>query len=256
MGIFKSLFGKKKKNKERKDVTSVMQGYFDLYDDKKSTDDGQAQYFKDKSAPNEKAAVSDARAEKASPKKSEKPASSENDINETESLKITSAGKTKKRVQKPKPEKKFDTSEDSNAYVDEENAVKESQKKSGRFEIKKTKDGKFMFNLYALNNVTVATSQTYASSQNAINGIECIIANAAKAPIEDQTVKDFTLKGYPKWGIYIDKAGQYRFTLNAQNGNCIVRSQGYKTKSSCKNGINSIIRCSRNPEIDKSYLKK
>lgn len=129
-------------------------------------------------------------------------------------------------------------------------------KKTGRFEIKKTKDGRFVFNLYAPNSVIVATSQVYSSSQSAVNGIESIIANAAKAPVEDQTAKSYTVKLYPKWELYTDSAGRYRFRLNAPNGNCIVHSQGYTTKASCKNGIESIIRCSVNPEIDKSYLKK
>ncbi len=130
------------------------------------------------------------------------------------------------------------------------------QAKTGRFEIKKTKDDRFVFNLYAPNSVIVATSQVYSSSQGAVNGIESIIANAAKSPIEDQTLKNFAVRSYPKWELYIDNGGQYRFRLNASNGNCIVHSQGYTTKASCKNGIESIIRCSVNPEVDKSYLKK
>ena len=128
--------------------------------------------------------------------------------------------------------------------------------KSGRFVIKKAKDGRYVFNLYAPNHVIVATSQVYTTTGAALNGIKSIVANASKAPIEDQTLKSYTLLNYPKWEMYIDKGGQYRFRLNASNGSCIVHSQGYTTKSNCKNGIESIIRCSANPEIDKSYLKK
>jgi len=142
------------------------------------------------------------------------------------------------------------------ASKSKDNQADNSTRKTGRYEIKKTRDGRFVFNLYAPNSVIVATSQIYSSSQSAINGIESIIANAAKAPVEDQTLKSFAVKTYPKWELYSDNAGQYRFRLNAPNGNCIVHSQGYTTKASCKNGIESIIRCSVNPEIDKSYLKK
>ncbi len=127
--------------------------------------------------------------------------------------------------------------------------------KSGRFEIKKAKDGRFVFNLYAPNHIIVATSQVYSSSSAAVNGIQSIIANAERAPIEDNTLKNPTKQSYPKWEMYIDRGGEYRFRLFASNGNCVVHSQGYKQKSSCKNGIESIIRCSRNAEIDKSYLK-
>ncbi len=128
--------------------------------------------------------------------------------------------------------------------------------KTGKFEIKKAKDGRYVFNLYAPNHVIVATSQVYTTTQAAVNGIKSIIANAAKAPIEDQSLKNYATRTYPKWELYVDKGGQYRFRLNAPNGSCIVHSQGYTSKSSCKNGIESIIRCSSNPEIDKSYLKK
>ena len=142
---------------------------------------------------------------------------------------------------------------------DEAKAEKPAEAKTattGRFEIKKAKDGRYVFNLYAPNHVIVATSQVYTTTQAAVNGIKSIITNAAKAPVEDQTLKNYTTLTYPKWELYVDKGGQFRFRLNAPNGSCIVHSQGYTSKSSCKNGIDSIIRCSINPEIDKSYLKK
>lgn len=127
---------------------------------------------------------------------------------------------------------------------------------TGKFEIKKAKDGRFVFNLYAPNHIIVATSQVYSSSSAAVNGIQSIITNAESAPVEDNTLKNPTKQSFPKWEMYIDKAGEYRFRLYASNGNCIVHSQGYKQKASCKNGIESIIRCSKNPEIDKAYLNK
>ena len=136
------------------------------------------------------------------------------------------------------------------------NQKEEKSGKSGKFEIKKAKDGRYVFNLYAPNHIIVATSQVYSSASSAVNGIQSIIANAEKAPVEDNTLKSPIKQSFPKWEMYIDKGGEYRFRLYASNGNCVVHSQGYKQKSSCKNGIESIIRCSRNAEIDKSYLKK
>ena len=126
----------------------------------------------------------------------------------------------------------------------------------GAFDIKKSRDGRYVFNLYAPNHIIVATSQVYSSASSAVNGIQSIISNADKAPIEDNSLKNPTKHPFPKWEMYIDKGSDYRFRLFASNGNCVVHSQGYKQKSSCKNGIDSIIRCSRNAEIDKSYLKK
>ncbi len=131
-----------------------------------------------------------------------------------------------------------------------------SAQRTGRFEIKKAKDGRFVFNLYAPNHVIVATSQVYSSSAAAVNGIKSIINNAEKATIEDNSLKAPTEQSFPKWEIYVDKGGQYRFRLFATNGSCVVHSQGYTAKNSCKKGIESIIKCAKNAEIDKSYLAK
>ena len=139
---------------------------------------------------------------------------------------------------------------------EEKKSTNNIKRATGFFDLKKSKDGRYIFNLYAANNVIIATSQTYSSVQGAHNGIKSIIANAQKAEIEDQTLKSAETKNFPKWEIYIDKSGEYRFRLSASNGNCICHSQGYKSKSSCKNGIESIIRTAKDAKINKSYLDK
>lgn len=126
----------------------------------------------------------------------------------------------------------------------------------GRFEIKKSKDGRFVFNLYASNSVIVATSQIYSSSTSAMNGIKSVIANAGSAAIEDQTLKNIVTVPYPKWEIYQDKGEQYRFRLCASNGSCVCHSQGYTSKANCKKGIESIIKFAADAEITKAYLEK
>lgn len=40
--------------------------------------------------------------------------------------------------------------------------------------------------------------------------------------------------------MYTDKAGEFRFRLKAKNGQIIATGEGYKAKSGCKNGIESI----------------
>jgi uncharacterized protein len=44
----------------------------------------------------------------------------------------------------------------------------------------------------------------------------------------------------PKFELYEDKGGQYRFRLRARNGQIILASEGYTSKSGCKNGIASV----------------
>ncbi len=144
----------------------------------------------------------------------------------------------------------------SAAIKKEEPITASKPARCGKFEIKKAKDGRFVFNLYASNNVIVATSQTYSSSTSAMNGIKSVIANAERAEIEDQTLKNYTTLPYPKWEIYLDKGSQYRFRLNATNGSTVCHSQGYTSKANCKNGIESIRKFAHDAEIDKSYLEK
>ncbi|UTF50863.1 YegP family protein [Desulfomicrobium sp. ZS1] len=43
-----------------------------------------------------------------------------------------------------------------------------------------------------------------------------------------------------KFEMYKDKAGEFRFRLKAGNGQIILGSEGYKDKSGCKNGIESV----------------
>lgn len=53
--------------------------------------------------------------------------------------------------------------------------------------------------------------------------------------------------------IYRDKAGEYRFRLKASNGQIILTSEGYKEKSSCQNGIESV---KKNAPDDNRYERK
>jgi len=46
----------------------------------------------------------------------------------------------------------------------------------------------------------------------------------------------------PKFEVYVDKAGEYRFRLVAANGETIADSEGYKTKQGCLKGIASVQR--------------
>ena len=43
-----------------------------------------------------------------------------------------------------------------------------------------------------------------------------------------------------KYEIFKDKGGQFRFNLKAGNGEVIVSSEGYASKASAKNGIESV----------------
>ena len=110
----------------------------------------------------------------------------------------------------------------------------------GKFEIKKTKNGGFMFNLKAGNGEIIATSETYNTLDACKNGINSVATNAPVAAVEDQTVEGYATEKNPKFEIYLDKKGEFRFRLKAKNGQIIATGEGYKAKASCKNGIESI----------------
>lgn len=44
----------------------------------------------------------------------------------------------------------------------------------------------------------------------------------------------------PKFEVYKDSKGEYRFRLKAPNGEVIAVSEGYTTKANCMNGIESV----------------
>ena len=110
--------------------------------------------------------------------------------------------------------------------------------KMGKFKIKETKTG-FKFDLLAGNGQIIANSEVYSSLDACKKGIESVRKNSG-AHVEDKTVEGFETLTHPKYEVYVDKAGEFRFRLTAKNGEIIATGEGYKAKSSCLNGIESI----------------
>jgi len=96
------------------------------------------------------------------------------------------------------------------------------------------------FDLKATNGQVIATSEVYTTEAACRNGIESVMKNAPIANVEDQTVENFEAVTHPKFEMYEDKGGEFRFRLKARNGEIIATSEGYKTKASCENGIDSV----------------
>ncbi len=120
--------------------------------------------------------------------------------------------------------------------------------KTAKFVISTTKTG-VKFNLKAKNNEIIATSQVYKAEKSCRQGIASVAKNAPIAAIEDQTVEGYEVQKHPKFEIYLDKAGEYRFRLKATNGQIIATGEGYKAMSGCKNGIKSIQKNAPEAEI-------
>ncbi len=120
----------------------------------------------------------------------------------------------------------------------------------GKFVVKQTGTG-IKFDLKAGNGEVIATSEVYSSESACMNGIQSVRNNCV-GEIEDQTVEPIAEVKHPKFEMYLDKAGEYRFRLKARNGEIIATSEGYKAKASCINGIESVKKNAPDAEIVKA----
>lgn len=118
----------------------------------------------------------------------------------------------------------------------------------GKFAVKETATG-FKFTLKATNGQPILESEVYTTKAACLNGIESIKNNCVGG-VEDQTVESVVEVKHPKFELYQDKAGEYRFRLKAKNGEIIGTSEGYKTKASAENGIESVKNNAPEAEIE------
>ena len=109
----------------------------------------------------------------------------------------------------------------------------------GKFIIKNTNTG-VKFDLKASNGEVIATSEVYKAEASCRKGIASVMKNAPIAPIEDQTVEEIVPQKHPKFEVYTDKAGEFRFRLKAKNGQIVAASEGYSALKSCLSGIESV----------------
>ena len=109
----------------------------------------------------------------------------------------------------------------------------------GKFVVKTTATG-IKFDLKATNGQVIATSEIYTTEAACKNGIESVMKNAPVAAVENQTVEGYAAEKHPKFEVYADKAGEFRFRLKATNGQVIAVSEGYTTLANCLNGVESV----------------
>jgi len=96
---------------------------------------------------------------------------------------------------------------------------------SGKFEITKSKNDKFLFNLKAGNGEIILTSQLYESKSSAQQGIESVRLNA---PVDARYERATSAGGQPY------------FNLKAANHQVIGRSETYSSVAAMEGGIASV----------------
>ena len=117
----------------------------------------------------------------------------------------------------------------------------------GKFVIKTGKTG-VRFNLLAGNGQVIGSSEIYKADASCLNGIDSV-RRCSAGGIQDLTEENAEKVKHPKFEVYQDKAGEFRFRLKARNGEIILASEGYKEKKSCLNGIESVKKNAPDAEI-------
>ena len=106
---------------------------------------------------------------------------------------------------------------------------------TGKFELKKSKSGQFMFNLKASNGRVILTSELYKAKAGALNGIQSVRNNATKNA-------NFEIKSSSKKQPY--------FVLKASNKEIIGKSEMYSSVANMKIGIASVKKNAPKAKVD------
>lgn len=106
-------------------------------------------------------------------------------------------------------------------------------KVEANFDVFPADNGEFYFNLVAGNGKVIGTSETYATEAAAKKGVQAVVkALQSPSTTAAETGARFqTFKG---------QDGKTYFRLRADNGQIVLQSQGYSSKSSADKGIASV----------------
>ena len=118
----------------------------------------------------------------------------------------------------------------------------------GKFVIRTVPSG-IKFDLRAANGQVILTSEVYSTIAACRKGIESVRRNGASTKVDDLTEDGCKGLTNPKFEMYRDKAGFYRFRLKARNGEIIAVSESYTAKAGCINGIESVQKNAPEAEI-------
>ena len=121
----------------------------------------------------------------------------------------------------------------------------------GKFVIKKTDNGHFVYKLFAYGNKCVAIgAQPYADLGGVKAGVASVAKNAGIETIIDLTKAPEGKLPFPRWEIFEDKKGEFRLRLFATNGNLIATTNdGYTTKAAAKKGIESVAKAAEGAAV-------
>ena len=183
-------------------------------------------------APKEASDPAPAKAEAPAPKAETKPA--------------TTQKNTSKKTSEEEPKVAKETK------APEEQIIQEGTREyHGKFVIKKTDKGHFVYKLFAYGNKCVAIgAQAYESLSGVKGGIASVAKNAGIETIIDLTKPNDGKLPCPRWEIFEDKKEEFRLRLIATNGNLVATTNdGYTTKAAAKKGIESVAKAADGASI-------
>jgi uncharacterized protein YegP (UPF0339 family) len=96
---------------------------------------------------------------------------------------------------------------------------------AGKFELKKSTSGQFMFNLKAANGEVILTSELYREKSSATAGIESVKKHASNDANYERKVSI---------------RQEHYFVLKAPNRETIGKSEMYSSSTAMENGIKSV----------------
>ena len=103
----------------------------------------------------------------------------------------------------------------------------------GKFIVKKTSDGYYMYNLKAENGEIILTDTGYSSKDNCIESINKVKKNCLNDTwyVKHDNVNE---------SVYNPKFGRYHFNLIDENGDNVGHSELYEQVAGMINGIDSV----------------
>ncbi len=114
-------------------------------------------------------------------------------------------------------------------------SVKANGQSEGRYLQREAQDGSAYFVLTSANGTIIAVSEMYAAKANATRAVSTVIAilknDAVQAPAPTTGSRFQVFRGLDS---------KYYFHLRAANGEIILQSQGYTTRTSANNAVTSV----------------
>lgn len=119
----------------------------------------------------------------------------------------------------------------------------------GKFVIRNVPTG-MKFDLRATNGEMIATGEVYTTLASCHRGIEAVRRCAAAGKVLDATQPHPAPVTNPKFEIFQDKRGAYRFRMRARNGETIAHSEPYASKTACLEGVDSVMENAPTAEVE------